>query len=377
MKCRKCKTELPDSARFCLKCGAKQDVKQKPKSRGNGQGSVYQLPNKTWIAVRTVGYQTDEDGKVHRITRSKAGFKTKKEALDYLPKIEEKRAKKTPTFKELYDFWQPTHCAGKSTINCYSAAFRFFRPLWNVKLADIDIDDLQDCMDDCPKGKRTRQNMKAVCGLLYKYAIPRGMASINMGQYLIVGEGEDSSKDGLPLEAVEKLMKISGTNTGAAYAVCQCYMGFRPSELLALNVEDYNREERAFVGGTKTDAGRDRTVTISPKIQKVIDTLVSGKENGPVFCADDGSRMSLKVYRAAFYAALGAAGIDNPIVEKDGVRRRKYTPHSCRHTFATMMKSVDAPTADKLKLIGHTTDAQLRYYQDTDYESLRSITDRI
>ena len=45
--------------------------------------------------------------------------------------------------------------------------------------------------------------------------------------------------------------------------------------------------------------------------------------------------------------------------------------------FATLMKDVAAPTTDKLKLIGHTSDAQLRYYQETDFESLRQITDRL
>ena len=141
MKCRKCKTELPEDARFCLKCGAKQDVSKKPKARGNGQGSVYQRPNKTWIAVRTVGYRAGEDGQLRRITRSKSGFRTKKEALDYLPKIEDRQAKKSITFRALYDAWYPTHRAGKSTMNCYQAAFRFFQPLWYLKLQDIDIDD--------------------------------------------------------------------------------------------------------------------------------------------------------------------------------------------------------------------------------------------
>lgn len=375
MKCRKCKTELPDGSRFCLRCGAKQDVTKRPKARGNGQGSVYQRSNKTWVAVRTIGYRAGEDGKLHRITRSKSGFRTKKEALDYLPKIEERRAKKAVTLRALYDAWYPTHRAGKSTMNCYQAAFRFFQPLWYLKVPEIDIDDLQECMDDCPKGKRTRQNMKAVCGLLYKYAIPRNMASLNLAQYLIVGEGDSGNKDALPVEAVEKLKGLTESSTGAAYIVAQCYLGFRPAELLALNVEDYSARERAFVGGAKTDAGRDRTVTVSPKIQSIVDRLLQGKESGPVFCAEDGGRLSTKGYRTIFYATLEAAGIENPSIERNGVKRKKYTPHSCRHTFATLMKGVDAPTADKLKLIGHTTDAQLRYYQEADFESLRRITD--
>lgn len=59
------------------------------------------------------------------------------------------------------------------------------------------------------------------------------------------------------------------------YIVAQCYLGFRPSELLALDIEDYDPRLRSFVGGAKTEAGRNRIVTISPKIQPIIDRLVA------------------------------------------------------------------------------------------------------
>ena len=377
MTCSRCRADLPEGARFCPLCGVKINPVQKSKNRGNGQGSVYQLKNKTWRAIKTVGYWVDNNGKVHRNTRSKSGFKTKKEAIEYLSMIEDRRAKKIPTLKELYDLWEPTHRAGRDTMNCYKAAFAYFRVLWNIKINNIDIDDLQECMDDCPKGKRTRQNMKTVCGLVYKYAIPRGLAPLNLGQYLIVGDGEDSSKEGLPMEELDKLWSIASSHTGAAYAVCQCYLGFRPSELLALDVERYSAQKQAFLGGAKTDAGRNRTVTVSPKIQPLVDRIINGRTSGPVFCANDGSRLSLEIYRTMFYTALEAAGIDNPISARNGIKYHRYTPHSCRHTFATLMKGVTAPTADKLKLIGHTTDAQLRDYQDVDIENLRAITDQI
>ena len=30
-----------------------------------------------------------------------------------------------------------------------------------MKISDVDIDDLQDCIDECPRGKRTKENMRA------------------------------------------------------------------------------------------------------------------------------------------------------------------------------------------------------------------------
>ncbi|MCI2106918.1 MAG: tyrosine-type recombinase/integrase [Intestinimonas sp.] len=87
--------------------------------------------------------------------------------------------------------------------------------------------------------------------------------------------------------------------------------------------------------------------------------------------------MTIKDYRAAFYTVLEAAGIDNPVLDDSGAGRHRLTPHSCRHTFATMMKRIEAPDADKLALIGHTSNEMLRHYQDVSADDLRKITDAL
>lgn len=377
MKCRKCRGDIPDGSRFCMLCGVVQDIQRRPKGRGNGQGSVYQLPNKRWIAIKTIGYELLPNGRFRRITRSKSGFRTKREAIEYLPLVGKEGKENPITFLQLYTVWEPTHRAGKSTMDCYRSASKHFKPIWHQKLSEITVDDLQECMDTCGKGKRTQENMKALAGLMYKYAIPRNMAKLNMGQYLIVGGEAGVGKEGLPLDAVQAIEEAVGTVPWADYILCQCYLGFRPSEFLSLDVKDYNRQERAFVGGAKTDAGRDRIVTVSPKIQPIVDRLVKDKISGPVFCGKDGAQIGIASYRSAFYAVLDACGIDNPVLEVNGMERRKYTPNSCRHTFATLLKHVTGADKDKLELIGHTSTEMLRHYQDVSFEDLRRVTDAL
>ena len=116
--------------------------------------------------------------------------------------------------------------------------------------------------------------MKAVCGLLYKYAIPRQLAALNMGQYLVVGGTSGLGKEGLPMEALEALRKNVNKVKYADYIVAQCYLGFRPSELLELSIQSYDRKNKTFTGGAKTEAGKNRVVTVSPKIQPIIDRLL-------------------------------------------------------------------------------------------------------
>ena len=377
MKCIKCGAKLREDSIYCNLCGKKQTVEKKKntKSRGNGQGSVYQLPNKKWRAVRTVAYFCDEDGKIHRATRSRSDFKTKREALAYLSSLEDENRKEPHkiAFRELYEKWLPTHRATRSTINCYKAAFKYFRPVWYSPLSGITVDDLQNCLDSSGQGKRTRQNMKALCGLIYKYGIPRGYIpeNLNLAQFLIVGEGEATHRSAFTSDEIEKLWQAAGTVPYVDYILCMIYTGFRPSEFLSLDASSYDRKERCFIGGGKTEAGTNRIVTVSPKIQSIIDRLLESKIAGPVFCDPDGKAWTLKKFsETCFKPALAAAGIQS-------TPQRKLTPHCCRHTFATLMKNVDAAGKDKLELIGHSSDEMLRYYQDVSIDDLRKITDAI
>lgn len=378
MQCRKCKEEIPDISKYCMFCGAKQQSETRMvKSRGNGMGTVYKR-GKTWTAKVTIDYATGSDGVSRPVSRTKGGFKTKKEAMNYLPvlKLTPREKPKQATFKQIYEAWLPTHRAGKSTMDCYKAAYKYFAPVYRLYISDIDIDDLQDCLDECNKGRRTKENMKALCGLLYKFAIPRHYVTLNMGQYLVVS-GDSGTKNALPDDAIPKLEKHADGVFGASIVLCQCYLGFRPAEFVTLDAANYNSKERAFIGGAKTEAGTDRTVTVSPKIQKYIDKAMQGKTSGAVFTDEDGKPFTTSRYRDLFYSVLDKCGIDNPIVERDGKKFYTYTPHSCRHTFATLMKRAPGADKDKLALIGHTSDEMLRYYQDVSYEDLRKITDAL
>lgn len=385
MICRKCQQTVADGP-FCCLCGAKQDVPaQRSKSRGNGQGSVYQLPNKSYIAVKTLGYYLDENGKKRRRTVSKC-FKKKKDAVDALPLLgleqtpSGKASKKAATtWKQLFDLWLPTHRAGPSTLQNYKSAMKHFAAIHNLPAAEVDVDDLQECIDECKYGKPTRNNMRTTAGLIYKYGLPRGYfpEKLNLADYLVISGEKGAGGQGLPTTYLEKIEKAQGQVPYADYVLCHCYLGFRPSELLALDITSYNPKEKAFVGGAKTAAGKGRTVTVSPKIQPIIDRLICGRTAGQVFRKLNGNEMRISDYRDVFYNVLDALDLENPTFDVHGEKRHTYTPHSCRHTFATLMKRVDGSDKDKLSLIGHANDEQLRDYQDVEFADLRKITDAL
>ena len=389
---KKCAREIPDAAAFCPWCGRKQEkYPQKKKSRGKGLGSVYKLPDGKWCAAKTVGWGVDPlppgapEGTVPHKRRQvvKRRFRTRKDAEAALPFLTAadrrpregtatQRKGTSVTLQELYDQWEPTHQRSQSTINCYRSGFRIFASLWGVRMADLDVDDLQACLDDCDLGRRTQENARAALGLVYKYGIPRNAVpnDRNLAQFLKIHEPGSAKRSGFSVEELEKVRKAAETGDPVAVTVyCHCYLGFRPAALLLLTADSYSSEGRFFVGGIKTDAGRDRIVPVSPKIQPYIDALVDAAGDGPVF-----GRMDIGDYRRDFHDLMDRLGIPNPV---DDAGRHRLTPHSCRHTFATLLKRAQGSDTDKLALIGHTSTQQLRDYQDAPVADLRAIIDQL
>ena len=315
-------------------------------------------------------------------------FDKKKDAVEALPSLSfadrrprsgtaTARKGKRVTLKELFDQWEPTHERSRSTMNCYRSGFRLFEPLWAVPMEDIQIDDLQECMDDAGAGRRTQENARAALGLVYKYGIPRNVIphDRNLAPFLrLTAGGEASRKTGFSEEELKKIRAAADAGDPEAQRVlCHCFLGFRPTALLQLRVRDYDPQRCAFVGGIKTAAGKGRTVPVSPKIQPWVDARLSEDPDAFVF-GRAGAQESLEDYRESFYALLARVGILNPTDEQG---RHRVTPHSCRHTFATMMKRVPGADADKLALIGHTSTEQLRDYQDVPITDLRRIIDAL
>jgi len=380
MICKKCGQQVAD-APFCGLCGWKQEKAPPAKRRrGNGQGSVYKLPSGKYKAVVVTGYYTTPEGGLRKHTRSQV-FATKREAVAAVPTLRQTpgRTPKALSFYQLYEAWLPTHQAGKSTMDCYRSAVRYFWPLFAVPFADVGIDDLQECIDDCPHGRRTRENMRAVAGLMYKYAIPRRLVpdGLNLAQYVRISGEASVHRESFDDLQIARIAQSVATVPGADAILMMIYTGFRPSEFLALTSASYDKAACCLTGGAKTEAGKGRRVSVSPKIRALIERRTAS--DGPLYPDEEGKPWTLRRFtESVFYPALEACGIENPVIEQSGTGlRHKYTPHTCRHTFATLLKRIPGAEKDKLELMGHTSGDMLRYYQDVSMADLHKLTDAI
>lgn len=369
MLCKKCKKEIPDDSMFCNHCGAKQITVRKNRHRGNGQGTVYKDKNGKWIAEYTIGWD-DEDGKLVRRKRKKRGFATKNEALAYMPKMKQDLPQQDVNvkFKDLYKKWLTGHTEKvvQSTINCYKSAYKYFSPIYYVEINKIKTEHMQKCIDECPHRTRTKENMKALGTSLWRYAMQLDIVNKNYAEYLYIKKEEAEEKVTFSKDQVQMMWDNVEKYPNLKYVLLLCYTGMRLSEMLGAETENYNAEEGWFITGVKTRAGKNRVITISPKIKPFFEDW--GKEKH-LF-----TDMSAKRFRRhIYYPALQALDLDP--LDEDG--EHINTPHICRHTFATLMKDVDAPPTDKQKLIGHSKFEMTAHYTHTDIASLKKITDNL
>ena len=379
------------------------DTKKKGvKLRSNGSGAVNRLADGRYRAVITLDLYADKDENGKFVTRRKTRSRicdTKKAAYQALVdlRVEYEREKnsgrqpgQTPTLAEVYTAWEAWYEPNVSaqTMDCYRAAYKHLEPFHHTRMSEIGIDALQACLDKIPCGKRTKENTKTLISLLYKYAIPRRLTAdgLNLGVYLRLNY--DKSKEGyqrqsLTDDELRSLFALADDGDVDAKIICVCcLMGWRPDELLSLRIEQVDLEERFIIGGSKTEAGIDRAVPIHPRIYPYIVEIIGGRKSGFVFGnpRNGGGKRDLKRYREGrFYPCLERAGIDNPkVAAGGGTERRRITPHSCRHTFARLLKGVkDSPVETKLDIIGHTDEEQLRDYMDSTLPERRDVINKI
>ena len=327
-------------------CGAKQAAPpaRKPKSRGNGQGSVYkERKSGKWIATVTLYYYTDAEGKKHRRTAQQS-FATKTEAVKAIAELHERRSRDREarcTLLSLYNVYTHTkafNALGDSQQQKLGYAWDRLAPLQNADIRNLTIDDMQHCVDGAVDTYYPARDMKVLLSHLYDEAIKREIVQYKKSEYIELPDQPKAKKERFTNDEVKAFYAARGTDDYIDYSLMMIFCGLRPGELQTLEMENIHLAERYMVGGIKTEAGIDREIPIPEIVYPVVERLYAK-------AAGERLLMQTTAHKMQFYERYYAA------LEKIGVR--KLPPKTCRHTFFSLLTAMGVQEGLITEIGGH------------------------
>lgn len=352
--CIKCKENLPEGAAFCPCCGKKQAPEpRKHKKRANGTGNVSKLSGnrqRPWLA-RKNGI-------------SIGTFLTRTEAQKALERLTDVSVtdKYNLTLKQVYERWHAEHSRSiaEKTLKDYEWAFKLCEPLHEKKIRSILRSDYQSLIiaqEVKGRSKGTCNKVRVVLGMLGRWAYEEGITLTNNADNLSTAAKQLSTRETFLKQDIKAIKDSKLEAADIALILISC--GCRPGELFKVPVSDCF--EDYFIGGSKTEAGKDRVIPIGADglaaYQKIRNKAISSGES-----------LLISGYKGSHVYNNFSKREWKQLMEEIG--RTDYTPYVCRHTFITnaIRGGIDLPVLEAI--VGHLDRETTRIYTHLRAEDL-------
>lgn len=361
MICVKCKKEIPDNSIYCNLCGKKQVAEtKKHKKRANGTGTISKLSGnraKPWLARKN--------------DISIGTFSTRGEAQRALERLVDidVNAKFNMTFTQVYEAWLPEHEReiGVKGKESYEWAYTYCKSLHDKKYRSLRTSDFQMviiAMERKGLSKSSCEKVLQLFGQMSSWAMREDIIHKDYSRYVNTVAKQKSEGVVLKETTIKNIQKSK--NKAADVVLILLATGCRPNELF--NAMTSNCYDTYFIGGSKTESGRNRVIAVAPigraAYRKI---LTKAKEKGAEKLIDgySGNKSASNFAKREFKELVQEVG-------------EVFTPYDCRHTFATQAKRSGIDPQILRRMLGHasltTTD---QYYTHLDAGDILAQIDSI
>ena len=345
----------------------------RPKRRGNGQGCAFRRKRKdgtlypTWTAQYVYDWKFPADPSKPKIAlkRTKSGFASKRDAIDYISTLKIEKPKSAPRIS----FYWKTYEAGQFSLlsdskqTCYRIAWNKLSDIHNVPVDELTVDVLQRIVSrECPSYYPAK-DARTVLTNLFKLAAADGFANVLLPSLITLPKLEEKEQTPFTQDEQKALWKAyESGKTSVALPLVMIYSGLMPGEAMKLKVEQIDLENRIITGvGIKTKTRKQTPVVLAESIMPVIQTLIdNARPDGHLFVQSKGD------FYEAYYKALEDAGV------------RKLPPYSCRHTTASRL-AVDESIAPQTlkKVMRWSTSRMADRYVHPDMQNALDAVDKL
>lgn len=359
--CPECELQVSDKAMSCPHCGFPLKGEEKrPKNPHkshkrlpNGFGQITEITSKPlrkpFRVMITVG--KNENGRpICKLLKPDSYFKTYNEAYKALVEYN-----KNPydldadlNVSDLYNKWSEKYfesLSNPSSQRTIESAWKWCGPVRKMRVKDIRPRHIKSVMEQQGIKPSIRPRIKSMFNLMLDYALEYEIVEKNYARDFNTDALESKSHISYSNEELDVLWQHVGDSI-VNIILIQCYSGWRPAELFNLK---FDWDNNIMIGGSKTDAGKDRIVPIHDKILDL--------------CKKEESMLKTLTYDKFFkkYKEIIRQLNLNP----------NHKPHDGRKTFVTLAKKYNVDEYAIKRIVGHAiTDITEKTYTDRDIEWL-------
>lgn len=333
----------------------------------NSYGSVFKLSGKRrrpWAVRITVGWT--DDGK--QIFKYLSYHEKKTDAVRALAEYNvnpyDVDANKV-TFEEIYSKWseQAYPTLSDSSVKTYKSAYKNTVKIQNMCFRDLRLTALQGVVDSVESASMARMT-KFLFQKMYTYALENDIVEKDYSQFIKL-EKKNETKEKIPF--TDKEVQIMWDKVDSVdYAdliVMLLYTGMRIGELLDMTKDNIHLEERYMVGGSKTEAGKNRVIPLHKKIIPLIEKRMEKSKNGYLFENTLGKKLTYALFMSKYWGAI-LAHLEN-----------NHTPHDTRHYFVSKMDSLGVNRVTIQKIVGHSSKSVTDIYTHKNLDELLEAVD--
>lgn len=393
--CPECEHLVSEKAYTCPNCGYPL-LEEKYKSPRQKQRSHRRLPNgfgqitkisgrnlkNPYRAMVTVG--KDDSGRpICKLLRPNAYFATYNDAYAALAEYNRDPYDLSTqiTMDELFKTWSASHkTENPRSIKNIKYAWAYCEQLYNKPVQSIRGRHIRALFDSPYKtvndekiyaSPSTMVVLKSTMNQLCAYAVERDLMQRNYAKDVnITNSHQEKHHKSFSEVEMEILWALSEGDKYAKIIIMQCYMGWRPSEILSIKRENINLTEMTITGGSKTNAGKNRIVPIHSKVQNIVLEFLA-ESDGSEWLFPSPVKMDQHIVYNTY-----SKFFEN-IMKHDGFESG-HLPHDCRKQFVTMAKNANVDEYALKRIIGHAiTDMTEEVYTDRPIKWLREEIEKI